>query len=128
MSWGRWTMVGLALALTGVLTGAMYVAATSDFDAPPPVSAAALPTPSEQARSVAPINGLAAGRAASAAATTPGKTGAGRTQKRTAGKPRTTASGTSKSHPAKSTATKAKPKTVKAGGSKPKRTKVSGKK
>ena len=118
MGWGSWATSGLALGLAGVLAGAGYVAATSDFDAPPPVAAAALPTPGEQARPVAPMDGLAPPGAGPAR----GRNSTGGTQG-----PRARALGGRSAERAKSTAKKAKPKPAKAGESRSERPKAGGK-
>lgn len=67
MGWRGWRTSCLVAALAGVLTGAVYVAATGTFDLSKPAGAAALPAPSEQAASAAPIGGLAPPAVSSAA-------------------------------------------------------------
>ena len=59
MGWRGWRTSCLVAALAGVLTGAVYVAATGTLDLSKPAGAAALPAPSEQAASAAPIGRLA---------------------------------------------------------------------
>ena len=88
MGWRGWRTSCLVAALAGVLTGAVYVAATGTLDLSKPAGAAALPAPSEQAASAAPIGRLAP-PAVSPAASASHKTSTGsKTDGRRAKKPK----------------------------------------